>query len=332
MLICILSLSINVFILAFSAMLLPKYVKEKDAEFLSNRYYTITFQGDNPSVEEVKKITDNKYEYFIVNFAWSQSKAVEFSEKQMDAIGLNVEDGYKKNENIAVVNKDYQKICYEVNNEAYTMLLGNEYKVQEYFEDKKDDITKVTRCYVNLNSQKIMQNKEFDCIFLDLPETSEQDIVNELKNTFKNIKISKWSGSRFQEYYTRSYMVGIIILCGAVIFLNCIIFVKTWVEKQQKELNIRIKIGATKRKNGKLLCGRIFVVYFINIFCGILLSKLEMGILNKIPWLRATRELLGTKIYAEPILISVIMVFLIAVSIVRLQYKSFNRREQNKNV
>lgn len=55
MLILILGLSINVFVLAFSAMLLPRYEKEKDASFLSDRYYIITFQGSNPTVEKVRK-------------------------------------------------------------------------------------------------------------------------------------------------------------------------------------------------------------------------------------------------------------------------------------
>ncbi|MBQ2802026.1 MAG: ABC transporter permease [Lachnospiraceae bacterium] len=332
MLICILSLSINVFIVAFSAMLLPKYEKEKDAIFLSDEYYIITFLGNNPSVEEVRKVVKEYYKYFVVNFAWSQCKAIEFSTKQMEDIGIKWKTKNWESEEIAVVNKDYGKICIETSNEKYIMILGNEYKVVEYFEDKNDDLNKITKCYVNLNSLKMMQCKEYDCIFLDLKAKSDREVIDRLEEEFENIKISKWSGHRFQEYNVRGYMSGVIILCGGVVFLNCIIFVRTWVEKQHKELNIRIKIGATTKKNRKLLCNRIVIVYFISGVVGILLSELEIMILNRVPWLCATRELLGTKIYIETIVISFVVVFFMTIFITNIQFMSFNRREQKSNV
>ncbi len=331
MLLCILTMSLVIFILAFSALLFPKYNKVKDVEFLSNDYYTVTFRDSNISIGEFYgNFNSEFFEYIIANYQWAKIKAIPFGEKELEQLGIDSEvlQNRKKQEDIAVINEKYLKICYEENNTYYIENQGVIYEVIGTFSDDKDDDLKETSCYLNLNANGLKSNNKYDCLFLDISKNYDaEQLVKSIKKKYPEIDIKKWSGTQYNTFSNNVYLFVVTLVCALLLCMNCVAFTEAWLSSQKGELGIRRLVGATIKNNNCYIIKSYLEIFGISCGSAVLISFLVFGFLKRIELLRATRELFGTSLHIGPLLLAVIVVFVIGGITIQLQYLTIMKKE-----
>ncbi len=331
MLLCILTMSLVIFILAFSALLFPRYNKVKDVEFLTDDYYIATFRENSVSIGKFCENFDSElFEHIIVNYQWAKIKAIPFSEEELKQLGIDSEvlQDRKKQEDIAVINEKYLKICYEENNTYYIENQGVTYEVIGTFSDDKDDDLNETSCYLNLNANGLKSNNRYDCLFLDISKNYDaEQIVKSIKKKYPEIYIKKWSGTQYNTFSNNAYLFVVTLACAILLCMNCVAFTEAWLSSQKGELGIRRLVGATIKNNNCYIMKSYIGIFGISCGCAVLISFSVFGFLKRIELLRATRELFGTSLHMGPLLLAVIVVFVIGGITIELQYLTMMKKE-----
>ena len=127
----------------------------KDFDLLSDLYLTVEFQQERPAVEDLNLWAEKNQCKLMTGYAFSNGKTAAFDKKLMQFLGINP-SAWEENmqeENVAIVNTDAQRLCY--NREGQTLLpfRGTDYRVIGFFNEDKADPENRTDYILNQNAE-----------------------------------------------------------------------------------------------------------------------------------------------------------------------------------
>lgn len=293
----------------------PHYEKEKDIEFFSDNYVVLSFDYTDETIEQMILLSNHDgIKDMAIIFEETNTKALSFSDDFFKNIGVNKEsvDGFEINEEVAMVNKEHMDICYDKKDEKYISSQGVEYRVIGIFEESNLSKYDDTYAYLNLDSEKIKKVKSYSCLIYDTNSKKDsQNIVDFLKEKFKEAEVKIWDGTRFNSYVMRSIYVYVIFICGLILSFNCIGFTKNWVTSHRAELGVRRIVGGSKYRINIWLIKRYLLLTIISCLTGTILAAGIMKLLEIFEDFSSLRLLFGIRLHFVPVAFSWLLILLI---------------------
>lgn len=320
-LIIILLMSIFILQLANNAMLFAEEENTNDNSYIIN-----TETEKNPTIERVVvQFKKNNLKNISLTYDLDAHEIIDFSQKKFDELEVTLinKKYLPKNENEAIVNKQYKEIVYKKSGKELINYRGNAYNVVGYYEDHKDDKIKEKIFYIGIHSPSVKNDNYYNTIKI------------QGDNSLKKEKIAKISEDLFEffsmnnesEYIdTREAYVFILFLCAFLVVFNCIGFIQKWVNYKKREISIRLMVGASNQKIVQLLFKRFFAIICVSLLLGTMLSITIVNYVEETKVLTSVRVLIGRSIHPTSVLLSFIEIIAIGYILlganIFLQFKS----------
>ena len=302
----------------------------KDFDLLSDLYLTVEFQQERPAVEDLNLWAEKNQCKLMTGYAFSNGKTAAFDKKLMQFLGINP-SAWEENmqeENVAIVNTDAQRLCY--NREGQTLLpfRGTDYRVIGFFNEDKADPENRTDYILNQNAEAVKKSNYYTYVFLDMKKgcTAER-LIKSFQKNFSFSAVYPWRGGLSGSLDARPAVALVIAVCGCILCLNCTGYSGAWIHAQKKEFAVRRLVGASESQNHILLLKRFAGIWAGAYILGIMVSGILLYILSKIENLQSTRRLLGTSLDVRAVILAGAVVFFIGFAVMEICRLGEKRRE-----
>lgn len=103
----------------------------KDFGLLSDSYLTVEFQQERPAVEDLNIWAEKNQCKLMTGYVFSNGKTAVFDKKLMKFLGIHSSEWKEtmKEENVAIVNADAQRLCYDREGQTFLPFRGTDYRV-----------------------------------------------------------------------------------------------------------------------------------------------------------------------------------------------------------
>lgn len=302
----------------------------KDFDLLSDLYLTVEFQQERPAVEDLNLWAEKNQCKLMTGYAFSNGKTAAFDKKLMEFLGINP-SAWEENmqeENVAIVNTDAQRLCY--NREGQTLLpfRGTDYRVIGFFNEDKADPENRTDYILNQNAEAVKKSNYYTYVFLDMKKgCTAEKLIKSFQKNFSFSAVYPWRGGLSGSLDARPAVALVIAVCGCILCLNCTGYSGAWIHAQKKEFAVRRLVGASESQNHILLLKRFAGIWAGAYILGIMVSGILLYILSKIENLQSTRRLLGTSLDVRAVILAGAVVFFIGFAVMEICRLGEKRRE-----
>lgn len=302
----------------------------KDFDLLSDLYLTVEFQQERPAVEDLNLWAEKNQCKLMTGYAFSNGKTAAFDKKLMQFLGINP-SAWEENmqeENVAIVNTDAQRLCY--NREGQTLLpfRGTDYRVIGFFNEDKADPENRTDYILNQNAEAVKNSNYYTYVFLDMKKgCTAEKLIKSFQKNFSFSAVYPWRGGLSGSLDARPAVALVIAVCGCILCLNCTGYSGAWIHAQKKEFAVRRLVGASESQNHILLLKRFAGIWAGAYILGIMVSGILLYILSKIENLQSTRRLLGTSLDVRAVILAGAVVFFIGFAVMEICRLGEKRRE-----
>lgn len=302
----------------------------KDFDLLSDLYLTVEFQQERPAVEDLNLWAEKNQCKLMTGYAFSNGKTAAFDKKLMQFLGINP-SAWEENmqeENVAIVNTDAQRLCY--NREGQTLLpfRGTDYRVIGFFNEDKADPENRTDYILNQNAEAVKKSNYYTYVFLDMKKgCTAEKLIKSFQKNFSFSAVYPWRGGLSGSLDARPAVALVIAVCGCILCLNCTGYSGAWIHAQKKEFAVRRLVGASESQNHILLLKRFAGMWAGAYILGIMVSGILLYILSKIENLQSTRRLLGTSLDVRAVILAGAVVFFIGFAVMEICRLGEKRRE-----
>lgn len=302
----------------------------KDFDLLSDLYLTVESQQERPAVEDLNLWAEKNQCKLMTGYAFSNGKTAAFDKKLMQFLGINP-SAWEENmqeENVAIVNTDAQRLCY--NREGQTLLpfRGTDYRVIGFFNEDKADPENRTDYILNQNAEAVKKSNYYTYVFLDMKKgCTAEKLIKSFQKNFSFSAVYPWRGGLSGSLDARPAVALVIAVCGCILCLNCTGYSGAWIHAQKKEFAVRRLVGASESQNHILLLKRFAGIWAGAYILGIMVSGILLYILSKIENLQSTRRLLGTSLDVRAVILAGAVVFFIGFAVMEICRLGEKRRE-----
>ena len=302
----------------------------KDFALLSDSYLTAEFQQKRPAVEDLNIWAEKNQCKLMTGYVFSNGKTAVFDKKLMKFLGINPSawEETMEEENVAIVNTDAQRLCY--NREGQTLLpfRGTDYRVIGFFNEDKADPENRTDYILNQNAEAVKKSNYYTYVFLDMKKgCTAEKLIKSFQKNFSFSAVYPWRGGLSGSLDARPAVALVIAVCGCILCLNCAGYSGAWIHAQKKEFAVRRLVGASERQNHILLLKRFSGIWAGAYILGIMVSGILLYILGKIENLQSTRRLLGISLDVRAVILAGTAVFLIGFAVMEICRLGEKRRE-----
>lgn len=293
----------------------------KDFDLLSDLYLTVEFQQERPAVEDLNLWAEKNQCKLMTGYAFSNGKTAAFDKKLMQFLGINP-SAWEENmqeENVAIVNTDAQRLCY--NREGQTLLpfRGTDYRVIGFFNEDKADPENRTDYILNQNAEAVKDSNYYTYVFLDMKKgCTAEKLIKSFQKNFSFSAVYPWRGGLSGSLDARQVVALVIAVCGCILCLNCAGYSGAWIYAQKKEFAVRRLVGASESQNHILLLKRFVEIWAGAYILGIIFSGILLYILSKIENLQSTRRLLRISLDVRAVILAGAAVFFIGFAVMEI--------------
>lgn len=293
----------------------------KDFDLLSDLYLTVEFQQERPAVEDLNLWAEKNQCKLMTGYAFSNGKTAAFDKKLMQFLGINP-SAWEENmqeENVAIVNTDAQRLCY--NREGQTLLpfRGTDYRVIGFFNEDKADPENRTDYILNQNAEAVKKSNYYTYVFLDMKKgCTAEKLIKSFQKNFSFSAVYPWRGGLSGSLDARPAVALVIAVCGCILCLNCAGYSGAWIYAQKKEFAVRRLVGASESQNHILLLKRFVEIWAGAYILGIIFSGILLYILSKIENLQSTRRLLRISLDVRAVILAGAAVFFIGFAVMEI--------------
>lgn len=340
-LVLIYSIGMIIFILAFSAFLLPGYTDAKALTVFSDDYVEFDaarLDGKADISLILDSLPEDSYDYVAVDFYISGGKAV-YSGKDLNIVSEEdmvsgrcfSQDEYETGANVAMVNQNHLDMCVQEDGDYYLKREGEEYQVVGIYKPLSTEEVDDTRYFLNLTAENLSDNTYFDSIYLDAGTETvpvAEAFIRRLEQaaSVSDVSYSRYSGKQTNVFDNREAFVLIIAAAGVLVCMNCMSFTITWLQGLRKEYGIRRMTGASGFQNFVWLLKS----YFLNVLLSALIGTGGAGIifflLGRASGLPSLKNLFGTSLRWPSLLLAVGSVAVLGFVIVQIGYVRLRRK------
>lgn len=302
----------------------------KDFALLSDSYLTAELQQKRPAVEDLNIWAEKNQCKLMTGYVFSNGKTAAFDKKLMEFLGINPSawEETMEEENVAIVNTDAQRLCY--NREGQTLLpfRGTDYRVIGFFNEDKADPENRTDYILNQNAEAVKKSNYYTYVFLDMKKgCTAEKLIKSFQKNFSFSAVYPWRGGLSGSLDARTAVALVIAVCGCILCLNCAGYSGAWIHAQKKEFAVRRLVGASESQNHILLLKRFAGIWAGAYILGIMVSGILLYILSKIENLQSTRRLLGTSLDVRAVILAGAVVFFIGFAVMEICRLGEKRRE-----
>lgn len=302
----------------------------KDFALLSDSYLTAELQQKRPAVEDLNIWAEKNQCKLMTGYVFSNGKTAAFDKKLMEFLGINPSawEETMEEENVAIVNTDAQRLCY--NREGQTLLpfRGTDYRVIGFFNEDKADPENRTDYILNQNAEAVKKSNYYTYVFLDMKKgCTAEKLIKSFQKNFSFSAVYPWRGGLSGSLDARPAVALVIAVCGCILCLNCAGYSGAWIHAQKKEFAVRRLVGASESQNHILLLKRFAGIWAGAYILGIMVSGILLYILSKIENLQSTRRLLGTSLDVRAVILAGAVVFFIGFAVMEICRLGEKRRE-----
>lgn len=302
----------------------------KDFALLSDSYLTAELQQKRPAVEDLNIWAEKNQCKLMTGYVFSNGKTAAFDKKLMEFLGINPSawEETMEEENVAIVNTDAQRLCY--NREGQTLLpfRGTGYRVIGFFNEDKADPENRTDYILNQNAEAVKKSNYYTYVFLDMKKgCTAEKLIKSFQKNFSFSAVYPWRGGLSGSLDARPAVALVIAVCGCILCLNCAGYSGAWIHAQKKEFAVRRLVGASESQNHILLLKRFAGIWAGAYILGIMVSGILLYILSKIENLQSTRRLLGTSLDVRAVILAGAVVFFIGFAVMEICRLGEKRRE-----
>lgn len=327
MLFSIIMMSIVIFILAYGAYIMSFMQEKKDVAYFSNHYLTSEFQEENPTIASVLKILDeNEYSRIAFLDKMSGYQFVPFDTELFEWLDINANQytKMKKTGNYAFVSQEKKNQCYLENGQYQIDICGKQYCVLNFFDvtDKVD----IADCYINVQAENAQDCNMYESLVIDLGKKRGKNVKSKLKKYFSDAEISAWDGKEKNIIDTSDIYFYVVALCAVVLCVNCSSFTDMWVKSYEKELNVRMLVGADLKGNHLFLIKEYFHLFVKASVVGIIVALVLYKIFYLHSDLTFVREIFGSHIRILSVLLALVSVWVITYVALELRFRMLEKR------
>lgn len=302
----------------------------KDFALLSDSYLTVEFQQKRPAVEDLNIWAEKNQCKLMTGYVFSNGKTAAFDKKLMKFLGINPSawEETMQEENVAIVNTDAQRLCYNREGQTFLPFRGADYRVIGFFNEDKDDPENRTDYILNQNAEALKNSNYYTYVFLDMrKDCTAEKLIKSFQKNFSFSAVYPWRGGLSGSLDARPAVALVIAVCGCILCLNCAGYSGAWIHAQKKEFAVRRLVGASESQNHILLLKRFVEIWAGAYILGIIFSGILLYILSKIENLQSTRRLLGTSLDVRAVILAGTAVFLIGFAVMEICRLGEKRRE-----
>lgn len=293
----------------------------KDFALLSDSYLTAELQQKRPAVEDLNIWAEKNQCKLMTGYVFSNGKTAAFDKKLMEFLGINPSawEETMEEENVAIVNTDAQRLCY--NREGQTLLpfRGTDYRVIGFFNEDKADPENRTDYILNQNAEAVKKSNYYTYVFLDMKKgCTAEKLIKSFQKNFSFSAVYPWRGGLSGSLDARPAVALVIAVCGCILCLNCAGYSGAWIHAQKKEFAVRRLVGASESQNHILLLKRFVEIWAGAYILGIIFSGILLYILSKIENLQSTRRLLRISLDVRAVILAGAAVFFIGFAVMEI--------------
>ncbi len=302
MLLIIFFISSFIISIAINSMLSIIYNDFTLGSMLGKYYVNCSFDhiDDNLPVKVWKKYASFYNVKLIINYADGAScAAINFDDDTIKQLSINAPSLPNNDTDTAIVNASYQNIVTVKTDAKYIRFNGNQYKVAGSFHSRAEFELSDLEYLININSSLLNENTKYASItcISDDPGTLNT-LIKTITEKFPAIDI-KYSNTIRNNAYTKLSEgltnIAIILGTGALVFLNCIGFMKAWFDINQSEFGIRLLCGETNFSANMWILRDIFSLLIKSFFASQFLLFLLLIVIERIEWMSYIRYSLSYK-------------------------------------
>ena len=192
----------------------------KDFALLSDSYLTAEFQQKRPAVEDLNIWAEKNQCKLMTGYVFSNGKTAVFDKKLMKFLGINPSawEETMEEENVAIVNTDAQRLCY--NREGQTLLpfRGTDYRVIGFFSEDKADPENRTDYILNQNAEAVKKSNYYTYVFLDMKkDVDTEKLLKSFRKSFSFSAVYPWRGGLSGSLDARPAVALVIAVCGCIL-------------------------------------------------------------------------------------------------------------------
>ena len=256
-------------------------------------------------VDTVEKKKIKEYSVYNSN---SQIRIVPFNEKTTK--GLKIKEGEYGDQNVAILNTEYQELAFKNNGAEYINYAREQYKVVGKYTEKKDSKLDEVMFFISSHSKGIKSVNLFDVVEVKTKDNIKKSEMKKIgKKIFGDALVEKNTKNDSSRIDFGSFVFMLLIMLGVFVVLNAIGFVQEWIHFQKKELIIRKMVGGSRKKLAFLLYRRFIVLCGFSALAGTVISYLAIKMLDYSN-MTATRNLIGEQLFFKAIVLGVILLLL----------------------
>ena len=301
-------------------------------DFLSDYYSGYSFEDRKLTLEQLIVIMKNEgIQDYYIKYNFSNAKGCEFSDEFLNKLKSDETiELFPKAANVAMVNTENKNLCFKIDGNNYINSGEDLFKVIGFYIDKQDEILHQTPYYINITSSEIKDRNDFDHVIIDYGTIENQKKKSDLiSKKLDAISIYNWSGNISGLINVRPVYIFVIALCALIVCLNCIGFIKIWIDSFSYEFKVRKLVGGTDSSNDRLIIKDLLIIYLIADVGALITSKILFFIIRMTNTLPNIRGLFGLELHALPFisasLSALFLVLFITVIILKINRKKVVR-------
>lgn len=329
MLIVIFTVSITIFIFAYSAVTYNHYYPQRQCEVMSENTAEYVLSEGQHKISDIRKALEGTNARYCIAAGTSGTKAIEFNKENIGKLKISGDvDEYNSDDDVALLSKDHLQMMTAVGDRKYIVSGGVRYKVIGLYEDTTDDALKKTPYYTNINAKSRKEyyfNGSLDCLIVDFTDSKRM-----------NADAKKMAGSLDAISYHLDASNGLIDntvaftavigACALLVFLNCIGFIRSWEDSYSEEFAVRKRVGGTDFSNNVILIIRFITLLAVSAILAAVLSSLAFVLLKKDLWLTDIRLTFGFKLHFYPVVLAAFSILIPGILVTEIQYMAKRKR------
>lgn len=336
MLFLIYTASIFLFALAYNMCFHPREGAGNPYQFLGDSYSIVGFHKNQAKIGELDKWAKRTGGCpFMAVYEYSQGRTAAFTEDFFRGIGVIFEEleNFDKDADVAVVNEDALGLCHNTSQGTFLKIHGKIYKVLAIYQDKKDDRIDEIFYYINQDAKNLQETAGYDYVLLWPGSNQDMEALKaQWEKAFPESGLYWQEGVDPKRIDVRPSFVLITVICSILLGLNCIGFSSEWMNPQYQECGIRKLLGATDMRNHCLILKRFLALLVCAFVIGTAAAFLAIFLLQDIPGLPATRNLVGNYLYWKSALYAGVSVGGIGIVILEWNYFLLRRHNILRNI
>lgn len=330
-LLIIFAFSIMTLTFAFNIYFVEKNLKEKEIDFLSDDYYLVSFDENNPKIEELntwKEFEEKSTKVYTMSVL--SNKTAIFDKDFLNKVDIvkKLEENFDLEDAVALVAEEAENRCFEENGHRYIKVRGIKFLVIGFFSQHTERKFTTTDSILNQNASLLKENQDYEYVILD-PDSKDGvvDIVERFKSKFPNATLSKWDGRQSDIVSSIIYIFLLPLAVGIIICINCIGLTDEWIRGYYYEIAIRRLIGSSNTRNCFRFIKKYTLLFSFSLIIGLGIYYIVYYIIQNLDFMESIRYSIGNHIYFESVMFSSVLVYIIGIVVLIIKLLKINRKE-----